>query len=539
MVFSQACLPFPDKGMASWLRAVVALTDPPPATANSQAVLVLAWRRRDAELTVELLARERVAATVCENATALCASMEAGAGVVIVAEEALTLDAVARIEHCLARQPPWSDFPFVVFTGSRTLGGIDDERWSRLGNVALLERPVRVRAMLAAVRAALRARRRQYDARRAIEARDQFLAMLGHELRNPLAAVRLAASLLAENDPQHAARHRSIIDRQTQHLARLIDDLLDIARVTYGKVSLRPEPLFLDALLQGCCHSLDQAFRDRGISLTLSLQPNLPVRGDRVRLEQVFSNLLQNAIKYTPTGGSVEVSARSKRSSVVVVIRDTGVGLDAEVLSRIFDLFAQVDRSLDRAQGGLGIGLTLVRSLVQLHGGTVHAKSEGLGRGAEFQVELPVAQDTQVREETAQRPSSPVEFPARVVLVEDGEDIRDLLKELLEMEGHAVFTASDGPTGIERILAIDPDIAFIDIGLPDLDGYEVARQVRANGSRTRLVALTGYGQKDDRLHARRVGFDRHLTKPVSLTDIQSAMGGLARRSESDSNAFGQ
>jgi signal transduction histidine kinase/CheY-like chemotaxis protein len=516
----------------AWLRVVVTATDAPPSVASNEVVLVLAWRRRDAELTVELLAREQVAATVCESAAALCASMEAGAGVAIVAEEALTDDVVAQIEQCLARQPPWSDFPFVVFTASRTLDAINDERWSRLGNVALLERPVRVRAMLATVRAALRARGRQYYARRAIEARDQFLAMLGHELRNPLAAVRLAASLLGGNDPKHAARHLSVIDHQTLHLSRLIDDLLDVARVTYGKVSLRPEPLSLDGLVEGCCRSLDQAFRDRGVSLTLSIQPKLPVRGDRVRLEQVFSNLLQNAIKYTLPGGSVRVSASAKAGSAVVAIRDTGVGLDAEMLPRIFDLFAQVDRSLDRAEGGLGIGLTLVRSLVQLHGGSVRVKSKGLGHGAEFQVELPMVQDIPVKEEADHRPSSPAESPARVVVVEDGEDIRDLLKELLEMEGHAVYTAGDGPTGVERILSVEPDIAFIDIGLPTFDGYEVARQVRANGSRTRLVALTGYGQKDDRSHARRAGFDRHLTKPVSLTDIQVAMGGLPRRPES-------
>jgi signal transduction histidine kinase len=504
----------------------VATTDPPRPLGHSEAVLVMAWRRRDAELTVELLARERVSAAVCGDASLLCASMDAGAGAAVIAEEALTEDAVTRIEQCLLRQPPWSDFPFVVFTSSPSLDAIEDGRWNRLGNVAVLERPVRVRAMVAAVRAALRARRQQYDARRAIEARDQFLAMLGHELRNPLAAIHLATSLLAGSDPQRAARHRSIIDRQTRHLSRLIDDLLDVARVTYGKVTLRPEPLSLEELIQGCCQSLDQAFRDGAVSLTLSIEPKMVVMGDRVRLEQVFLNLIQNAIKYTPRGGSVSVWGFREKGSAVVVVHDTGVGLDAEMLPRVFELFAQVNQTLARSQGGLGIGLTLVRSLVQLHGGKVQAKSEGLGRGAEFRVELPLAQDVEIRREIGQAAPPPSLSRARVVVVEDGEDVRELLKELLEMEGHAVFTAEDGPTGVERILAVEPDVAFVDIGLPDFDGYEVARQVRASGSRTRLVALTGYGQKDDRLHARRAGFDRHLTKPVSLTDVQVAMGGL-------------
>jgi signal transduction histidine kinase/ActR/RegA family two-component response regulator len=487
----------------------------------SESVLVLARGNRDAALTVDLLARQNISAFVCEDVRSLCLRLEESAGAALIAEEVLTDAGIDRITEYLSLQPPWSDFPFIIFTGAPAQ--VDDERWARLGNVSILERPVRVRAMIASVRAALRGRRRQYDARRAIEARDQFLAMLGHELRNPLAAVRLATALISGADPEAVTRHRLVIERQTQHLTRLIDDLLDVARVTYGKVSLRPEPLYLDEVIRACCQSLAQSFHASGLSLRLDLEPGLSVVGDRVRLEQIFANLLHNAIKYTPHGGAVELEARAVKGWAVVRVRDSGIGLDREMFQRVFELFAQVDRSLDRAQGGLGLGLTLVRALVQLHGGRVHAESAGLGRGSEFRVELPITKRGTTKEEHRPLARPRANAPLRVVVVEDGEDIRDMLKELLETEGHAVSIAGDGPTGVARILEAKPDIAFIDIGLPEFDGYEVARQVRANGSPTLLVALTGYGQREDRLHASEAGFDRHLTKPVDLEELYSTM----------------
>jgi signal transduction histidine kinase/CheY-like chemotaxis protein len=497
---------------------------------DSERVLVLAPRDRDADLTTELLAREQVAGLPCTDVSTLCRRLEEGAGAAILVEEVLTDRAIDGIAQELARQPPWSDFPFVILTAPRAGPAIDDIRWGRLGNVAVLERPVRVPSMVAAVRAALRTRKRQYDARRAIEARDQFLAMLGHELRNPLAAVRLAASLLARSggDSVAAARHRSVIERQTNHLARLIDDLLDVARVTYGKISLRPEPVNLDEIIRASAQAFEQTFRAGNVSLHVSVQPKLFVRGDRVRLEQVLANLLNNAIKYTPAGGSVELSGGIEGGSAVVRVTDSGIGLDGEVLQRVFDMFTQVDESLDRSQGGLGIGLTLVRSLVQLHGGTVHAMSAGLGRGSEFRVVLPLATPPGDRGDSEPQAMPPVESRARIVLVEDGEDVRSMLQELLEVEGHTVFTAADGPRGVERILEVEPDLAFVDIGLPGFDGYEVARRVRANGSRALLIALTGYGQDADRVHATAAGFNRHLTKPIELEHIQGVLVGLGK-----------
>jgi CheY-like chemotaxis protein len=332
-------------------------------------------------------------------------------------------------------------------------------------------------------------------------------------------------------DPQAASRHRDVIERQTESLSRLIDDLLDVARVTYGKVSLRPEAVDLGDILRASCQSLEPSFRASGVEFTSLIAPTMPVRGDRVRLEQVFANLLQNALKYTPQGGSVAVTATASTGVAIVSVKDSGIGLDDKMLCRVFELFTQVDRSLERARGGLGIGLTLVRSLVQLHGGTVQARSAGLGRGSEFLVELPLGDRAPVRVAEQERESleTAARAPARVVVVEDGEDLRGMLKELLEMRGHSVSTAADGAAGIERILAASPDVAFVDIGLPEVDGYEVARQVRAGGCRALLVALTGYGQDDDRRQAAAAGFDRHLTKPVDLNDLEKVMVGIATR----------
>jgi len=514
------------------------ISEPRRTPLDSESVLVHAPRGRDADLTIAILARANVSVVACADVNLLCARLDEGAGAAILVEEALTDAVVGRIVEWLGRQPAWSDFPFVVVTASGRDATADDARWSRLGNVAILERPVRVPAMIAAVSAALRTRRRQYEARKAIEARDQFLAMLGHELRNPLAAVRLASSLLARGgDAEAAARHRLIIERQTGHLARLIDDLLDVARVTYGKVSLKLEHLNLDEVLRASAQAAEQAVRAGGLSLRINVESGLPVCADRVRLEQIVANLLNNAIKYTPRGGTVALDAKREKGMAVLRVIDSGVGLDGEMLPRVFELFAQVDKSLDRSQGGLGIGLTLVRSLVQLHGGSVQAKSAGLGRGAEFRVELPLALPAKVLGERPPAAGGGAERRgpgARILVVEDGEDVRAMLKELLEVEGHEVLTAGDGPGGVRILTEANPDIAFVDIGLPGFDGYEVARRAREAGVRARLVALTGYGQETDRAQALSSGFDEHLTKPVDVDDLRAAIGAVTVASSQDS-----
>jgi CheY-like chemotaxis protein len=380
---------------------------------------------------------------------------------------------------------------------------------------------------ISALRAALRGRRRQYEARDAIRRRDQFLAMLGHELRNPLGAIMLAIEAVpadAGAGGGAGSRPRAIIERQARHLSRLVDDLLDVARVTSGKVRLQPELLELSAIAERCVHGAELAASSRGIELRAELWPHpLYVDADLVRLEEIFNNLISNALKYSPEGARVTVRTRRDGAHCVVEVADTGIGIAPEMLDQVFDLFAQADGSLDRSQGGLGIGLTLVRSLVQLHGGTITATSAGLGHGSRFVVELPSSR-------SAPRTVNPprlvaVEPPRarRVLLVEDNIDLLDLTQDLFVTLGYEVATATDGAAGLASLRDAPPDIAFIDIGIPLLDGYDVARRARAAGVASYLVAMTGYGQPEDQRRALAAGFDEHVTKPVGVATLRAAL----------------
>src|SRR6266850_5312578 len=329
-------------------------------------------------------------------------------------------------------------------------------------------------------------------------AKDEFLAMLGHELRNPLGAISNAAHLLtlAESRGGDTTRARDIIARQVQHLARLVDDLLDVSRVVAGKVVLRLQPLDAAETVRRVA-----ALHGGGRHVIAVDSTPVWVSADPTRLEQILTNLMANAVKYTQPGGEIAVTVGREREGTVVRVRDSGSGIRPELLPRVFDLFVQGDRSLERTGGGLGIGLTLVRHLVQLHVGTVEAGSEGPGRGSTFTVRLPVLAVAPVPAGVA---SAPVAGPARrVLVVEDNDDARETLRNLLHLFGHEVHEARDGDTGVEEARRLAPDVALIDIGLPGIDGYEVARRIRAHVPRARLVAVTGYGQPDDRERANR------------------------------------
>jgi CheY-like chemotaxis protein len=364
---------------------------------------------------------------------------------------------------------------------------------------------------------------------RAVRARDQFLAMLGHELRNPLGAITLAAALLGrENGNQ--TKQLAILRRQTDNMARLVDDLLDVARVTAGKIVLRRTPIdFADAARRSLnAHELSA--NARAIALRLSA-PSTPlvIEADALRIDQIVNNLVSNALKYTPHGGevSVEVSAESER--VILAVTDTGAGIAPEILPRIFDLFAQAEGTLDRAQGGLGIGLTLVRRLVELHGGDVAAESAGVGKGSRFLVRLPRAEAVAVAAEAVRaRARVPSGSRRRVLLVEDMADHREILRELVASLGYEVEVAEDGLSGFEQALRFHAEVMVVDIGLPGMDGYELARRVRAKlGSGVTLIAVTGYGQPEDRSRALAAGFDLHLTKPVDVAVMQKAIDASA------------
>ncbi len=498
----------------------------PPAPDLLERVLVLVRGARDAELTAELLREAGVVSSLCSSVADLCAKMEEGGAAGLVAEELLTPEARARLTETLRRQPAWSDFPLIVFSGGKR----DGDDMQGLGNVTILDRPMRTRSMLASVEAAIRSRRRQYEGRQAIESRDRFLAMLGHELRNPLGAIRLAAAVLDKKTPEAARpRELAIIDRQAAHLARLVDDLLDVARVAHGKVVLRFGQLNLVDVVRSAFEAQESRARERGLSYELRAPADeVGVHGDRQRLEQVLANLLTNAFKYTPRGGAVTVSVRAEGTVAVVEVTDTGIGIRREMLSQIFEAFAQADHALDRAEGGIGLGLALVRSVVELHGGAVLAASDGPDRGASFVVRLPLVTGLVPVASASSHAVVPPSPAKRIVVVEDSADIRELLAEMLAEEGHHVSWAEDGPHGLEEILRVAPHIAFVDIGLPGFDGFELARRARASGSRTRLVAVTGFGQPEDRRHAFAAGFDDHLTKPVVESDLQRAMSGALR-----------
>jgi signal transduction histidine kinase/ActR/RegA family two-component response regulator len=493
---------------------------------DSEIVLIWTPSGRDASTTATLLDRDGLLSQVCADVEAVCAAIERGAAAVLLSEDVLTPEVFVRLMALLSQQPPWSDFPILVFSTSevpRARGAHDAVR--ALGNVTFLDRPVHVRSMLAAVHAAVRGRRRQYAARRAIESRDEFLAMLGHELRNPLGAIRLAGELLGRPaSEEQRAKQRTIIERQTRHLARLVDDLLDVARVTYGKVTLRLEPLSVAEILSSCFQAFEPAAKTHRLAYTLRIDdPAVLVSADRDRLQQIFGNLLNNAIKYTPPEGSVQVNLSATGSECVLSVADSGVGISADMLPNVFELFSQADRSLDRSHGGMGLGLTLVRNLLHLHGGSVEAFSAGIGQGSEFCVRLPLLVSDAVAVPQPPRPNRSTSV-RRIVIVEDNDDLRIMQEQLLLFAGHEVHAATSGPAGVSKILEIQPDVAFVDVGLPGFDGFELARRVRAASvAPILLIAVSGYGQVDDKQRAWDAGFDNHLTKPVGLEDFVASM----------------
>jgi signal transduction histidine kinase len=351
--------------------------------------------------------------------------------------------------------------------------------------------------------------------------KDEFLAMLGHELRNPLAAIATAAQVLDHSEQtlrkdveQHA---KAIIRRQVRHLGKLTDDLLDAARVMMGKIVLERRPVELAHLVSNTVDTLRNTGQLQRHECRTELE-SAWVNVDPTRIDQVLGNLLTNAVKYTPPPGRIEVFVRREAGEAVFSVRDSGLGLEPELLPRIFDLFVQGERGLDRSQGGLGIGLTLVRRIVELHGGRVEARSEGAGKGSEFVVHLPAIDAP--AEATAPEHSTRNSTRRRIAVVEDNDDVRASLRVLLEMNGHDVVEAKDGLQGVDTILRENADIALVDIGLPSLDGYGVARAVRSRAQRpVLLVAITGYGSQGDAERGAQAGFDAYMVKPVDPSTL--------------------
>jgi signal transduction histidine kinase/ActR/RegA family two-component response regulator len=506
-------------------------------------VLLLAPTGRDGPLTQAVLQEHGLDASICADIDALCQDVGRGAGAVLVADEGVLDEGWRRLAAVVARQPRWSDLPVLVLTRPGSEAVITVEALESLGNVTLLERPVRVAMLVSAVRVALRARDRQYQIRahlvqqqraeaalrEADRRKDEFLAMLAHELRNPLAPIRNAVDALQLSDTGDGTleRVRDIMRRQVNHMVRLVDDLLEISRITRGKIELRKQRIDLSAVIASAIETSRPLIESAGHVLHVNLpDESVPLDADPMRLAQVFSNLLNNAAKYTDVSGEIWLDARCEGAVVVIAVRDAGIGIPAEMLPHVFEMFAQEERSRRRAQGGLGIGLTLVKSLTEMHGGSVHAWSDGPGKGSEFEVRLPVlslAADEKTGKQERGRPSRLAAL--RVLVVDDNIDAADSLGLLLKLLGADSHVVHDGPSALEAIGWYRPTVVLLDLGMPGMDGYEVARRIRQQGPSRDLplIALTGWGQEEDRRRTEMAGFTHHLVKPADAQTLQGLL----------------
>ena len=624
-------------------------------------ILILA-PSEDAVRTETILTAAEIQVLTCPDLGTLCKEARAGAGALILAEEALTNGSHEALDDLLAQQPPWSDLPLLVLTRHGADVTSVPAILASLGNVALLERPVRVWALVSAARVALRARERQYELRSRFESqallaaivassddaiiskdlngfimswnagaerlfgyaaeeaigkpimilipperhdeeldilsriarneriehletirvrkdgtrlnisltispitdasgkvfgaskiarditerkqaeealreadrrKDEFLATLAHELRNPLAPIRNSLHILemAGQSEPGIEYVREMMERQVNHMVRLVDDLMEVSRITRGKIELRRERIDVMDVIRTAIDTSRPIIDRGGHDLTLAIPSEpLTLEADPVRLAQVFSNLLNNAAKYTETPSEIRLTVRRQGKEAVISIRDYGIGIAREMLPRVFEMFAQIDSSRPGSMSGLGIGLTLVQNLVQMHQGTITASSEGLGKGSEFIVHLPLAEGpATAAEEPVAETAAPVSM--RVLVVDDNQDAADSLGMVLKFLGTDVRVCHDGPSALEMLGTFRPDLVLLDLGMPGMDGYEVARRIRQNPEYRdlTLIALTGWGQEDDRRRSRSAGFDHHLIKPAGVDALRALMTTMGRR----------
>lgn len=506
----------------------------------SQRVAILTPTGRDGPLTAALLGEGNIDSVICTDIASAGRLIEEGVGCLLVAEEAVLSSGMTSLALALSHQPPWSDLPVLLLTRYGADSATVGLALQSFSNVTLLERPVRPPTLLSALRAALKARERQYQVRAYLaehartedvlrendRRKDEFIATLAHELRNPLAPIRNSLHILRLTNGGDPASEQvcDMIERQVGHLVRLVDDLLEVSRITRGKVELRMEPVEIAGVIRSAVEASRPLIDACDHQLAISLpSESLTVQGDPVRLSQIFANLLNNASKYMHHGGQIWLSVRHVDDEVLISVRDTGVGIEPEMLDHVFKMFAQVNRSKRQAQGGLGIGLTLVQSLVEMHAGKVEARSDGLDRGSEFIVRLPLIKDTQ-RAKPPPTAIRDVLMPKlKVFVVDDNQDAATTLSMLLQLLGCDVLTANDGPSALQTLKTYRPAVAFLDIGMPGMDGYEVARRIRLipELQSMMLVALTGWGQQEDRRLSSESGFDHHMLKPADITTLKS------------------
>ncbi len=506
-------------------------------------ILICVESPQDTTRIVELLGGLGIEGTPCAEYSELCDQIERGAAAIILSEVPEISDSDSRLLSILQAQPTWSAIPTIIIPAEVTNVDTLSEELPLGAN--LVERPVRIRTLASIARIALHARRNQYMVRDLLQEREtlvellrheaqmknEFLATLAHELRNPLAPIRTGLQILRISPTgTRATQTVEMMDRQVRHLVRLIDDLLDISRITRGKLELRKQRVPLALLLSNAVEASRPLIDSGNHTLTISAPDEcITLDVDPVRLAQVISNLLNNAAKYTPKGGTITLIARRKDDTVQIEVQDNGIGLSPQMLTKVFDMFSQVEPSMARSQGGLGIGLTLARRLTEMHHGTVEATSPGPGKGCTFTVTLPYEEKAQTdagKHTVELDGSGPFRGTShRVLVVDDQVDIAQSFKDLLSLLGQDTHTAYDGPEALQAAKDFKPELIFLDIGLPGMTGYEVARSLRAQEQtlKPRIIAVTGWGDEQNVSLAREAGFDRLLKKPVDPLEIEGIL----------------
>jgi len=534
-------------------------------------ILIVAPVGRDAPAIVELLESQGHLTRVCSGLRDAGVQVEEGAGALLLTEESLEREQIAALLPRLDRQPAWSELPVIILT---TAGERSAERLERIaaaaGGITLLERPLGAGTLLRSIEVALRSRRRQYQVRDLLAAqqaretalrdseerlrlavaalrdadrrKDAFLATLSHELRNPLAPIRNAAEVLASPrlTPMQLRWTQSVIQRQAAHMASLLDDLLELTRITQGKLQLRKQACSIQSVVEAAVETARPLLEKKRHELRIRVPDDIPpFIADPVRLAQALSNLLTNAAKYTDAGGCIELSAWLDER-LTIAVQDNGIGIPAEQLKSLFTMFTQIPSAIGRSEGGLGVGLALVKGLAELHGGAVEAQSEGAGKGSRFLITLPFEagplSESPVKEGPAVIPSGKL----RVLIADDNRDAADTLSMVLSMDGYEVRTVYGGRAAVSAAEAFRPDVALLDIGMPDVDGHAAAKAIRQQrfGVDIYLVAITGWGQQDDKRRALEAGFATHVTKPVDPNMLRDLLRNVvttasARSGESD------
>jgi signal transduction histidine kinase/ActR/RegA family two-component response regulator len=524
----------------------------PKVDLQEERVLVLMPTGRDAKLVCTRLGQSNISAQACNDIMEIACEVVSGAGAILLAEEALKEGAIEYLVDVLNQQPIWSDLPILLFASStQTAEAILEAVGTRI-NATIVERPIRITMLISAVRGALRARRRQYQARdllaqleQADRQKDLFLATLSHELRTPLNSMLgwiqlLRGGKLGEAEAAHAIR---VIERNAQAQADLISDILFMSRVIAGKFTLKTQLVDLEAVISGAVDTVRPSIEAKRIHLDVLIDPNMtPITGDPDRLQQVIWNLLSNAIKFTPFEGKIVVRLERANSVAVITVSDTGQGIKAEFLPYVFERFRQADSTYTRQFGGLGLGLAIVRHLVELHGGSVRAESQGEGHGASFIVTLPISAHKEAGSSLESKPSEQAReaeaLPQplnqlRVLIVENDTDSREMLVTVLEQFGVNATAVASVAEALEAIEQTRPDVLISDIGMPSEDGYDLIRKLRAlpaeRGGMIPAIALTGYVSSKDRAKSISTGYQEHIAKPIEPSKLIGIIADVIKR----------